>query len=316
MSAPSEVKINGVFGVTAEVYLEANSSVVPAGEQIDASVLLLDPDDLIIDSHNQSWNGFGTGTNGNLINSDVFKNMLFQIPWSQSSKWDENATWKLVLKVNTQSVEASLANNQVEHLLKVQMPDLEVSINSFTATDPISGQQTQDYVPNTNYTISGTVTNIGNAPTQPNVFMEVRAELVPVSGEANDEGNPVDQQSILFPSNNFESTYIAPDGAWTFEISDIFLPANASGNYRLRVTVNPQNIEGGPVLKEESYTNNTARSSNFLIDTSTSGGDSASNANLAFVENSYSGERGTFRGLQPAYISFSIRNSGNRPVSE
>ena len=36
---------------------------------------------------------------------------------------------------------------------------------------------------------------------------------------------------------------------------------------------------------------------------------------LEFVPNSYNGEKGTFRGLDPAFISFAIRNNGTRPVA-
>ena len=36
---------------------------------------------------------------------------------------------------------------------------------------------------------------------------------------------------------------------------------------------------------------------------------------LKYIEGSYSGEQGTFRGLDPVYLSFAIRNSGNRPVA-
>ena len=36
---------------------------------------------------------------------------------------------------------------------------------------------------------------------------------------------------------------------------------------------------------------------------------------LEYVDESYAGERGTFRGLEPAFISFAVRNGGNRPVA-
>ena len=36
---------------------------------------------------------------------------------------------------------------------------------------------------------------------------------------------------------------------------------------------------------------------------------------MEFVPNSYNGEKGTFRGLDPAFISFAIRNNGTRPVA-
>ena len=38
-------------------------------------------------------------------------------------------------------------------------------------------------------------------------------------------------------------------------------------------------------------------------------------SDLRYVTGSYSGEKGSFRGLEPVYLSFAIRNSGNRPVA-
>ena len=48
---PSEVKINQVFGVQAEVYLDSNTSTVPAGEVVTAEVTLVDPSGIVIQTH-------------------------------------------------------------------------------------------------------------------------------------------------------------------------------------------------------------------------------------------------------------------------
>ena len=60
---PSTVKINGIFGVSAQVYLEANSSTIP-GEWVEAKIELTDPDGIILDSYVQVWDGFDSATDG------------------------------------------------------------------------------------------------------------------------------------------------------------------------------------------------------------------------------------------------------------
>ena len=60
---PSVLNINSVqvgsyFSIQGAVSLDVNSSTVPAGETIVATIQFIDPDGLIIDSHTQTWNGF------------------------------------------------------------------------------------------------------------------------------------------------------------------------------------------------------------------------------------------------------------------
>ena len=151
---PSPVKINGIFGVSARVFLEVNSTTIPAGETIRATARLLDPDGLPVDTVTQTWSGFNFQTNGTMTNS-VQNNdlMLFQIPWSQATKWTANAQWKMVLHVTATSAEINLDNNLIEQPLTVVLPDLSASITSVTAVDPLTGQETTNYVPNTNYKV-------------------------------------------------------------------------------------------------------------------------------------------------------------------
>jgi hypothetical protein len=305
LSVPDSVKINGIFGLVAEVYLDPNSTDLPAGETVEATVNLLDPDGIIIDSAAKTWNGFNSQTNGALL--EPTNNILFQIPWSQGTKWSPTARWTLSLNLSVSSVESSVENNVVTKELIVEMPNLVLEIDSVTATDPISGQESLEFVPNTNYTVMGSVTNTGNVMTQPGVFMEVVAELVRSGG-----GLPIDSESVLFPPNYLETNYLPADGVWNFTISNLFMPPDASGDYIIRVRVNPQDIDAGPVMQEESFADNNSSSALISINSASQADTSA--AELSFVEGSYVGEQGNFRGLEPIFISFAVRNVGKSPV--
>ena len=81
---PAEVKINQVFSVQAEVYLDSNTTTVPAGETVTAEVTLVDPDGFIIQSVTQTWSGFNEDTAGTIANESG--QLLLQVPWSQASK--------------------------------------------------------------------------------------------------------------------------------------------------------------------------------------------------------------------------------------
>ena len=104
---PPEVKINQVFGVQAEVYLDSNTTTIPAGETVTADVTLVDPDGIVIQSHTQNWNGFNEDTDGNIANQNG--QILLQVPWSQANKWTDTATWTVVLRVTATSVESDMA---------------------------------------------------------------------------------------------------------------------------------------------------------------------------------------------------------------
>ena len=331
---PSPVKINGIFGVSARVFLEVNSTTIPTGETIRATARLLDPDGLPVDTVTQTWSGFNFQTNGTMSNSVQYNDlMLFQIPWSQATKWTANAQWKMVLQVTATSAEINLDNNLVEQPLTVVLPDLSASITSVTAVDPLTGQETTNYVPNTNYKVKGTITNVGLAPTQPNVFLPVRAELRRLNavGEGQYElGTVVDSQEVLAPQIDVFN-FLAPDGSWDFEIDQLYLPPDEQGEFAIMVNVNPDDLPGGPIMQEQSFLNNFAISPSSeidqdgdgitdyfvppTIDISSASSETGNLAVLEYVDESYAGERGTFRGLEPAFISFAVRNGGNRPVA-
>ena len=81
-NAPATVKINGVFGLTARIFLDANSSNIPSSEIISVSVFLRDPNGIILDSHQQSWDGFSQGEMVQLLSketADAISNSLVSI---------------------------------------------------------------------------------------------------------------------------------------------------------------------------------------------------------------------------------------------
>ena len=328
---PAAVKINQVFGVQAEVYLDSNTTTIPAGETVTAEVTLVDPDGIIIQTHSQSWNGFNEDTDGAITNQTG--QLLLQVPWSQANKWTDTATWTVILRVTATSVESDMADNIAQQTFSVLMPDLDLSVSGVTATDPLTGLQTTNFVPNTNYSVAGTVTNIGEVMTQPSVHTSVVAQLRrldPVGEGQFALGEVIDEEAITFPDINDQLLYLMPNTSWPFTINNLFLPADATGQFIISVEVNPSVI-AGRIMTEQSYTNNfrvfpalpidsdgdgiTDSYQGNGIDVSPGDENATSFPDLEYVENSYNGEKGNFRGLDPAFISFAIRNNGTRPVA-
>ena len=228
---PAEVKINQVFSVQAEVYLDSNTTTVPAGETVTAEVTLVDPDGFIIQPHIQTWNGFNEDTDGKIANESG--QLLLQVPWSQASKWSETALWKIVLRLTASSVESDLGDNLAEHSFSIKLPDLDISISNVTSTDPLTGAETTNFVPNTNYTVSGTVTNTGEVMTQPSVRTAVVAQLRRLDPLAEGQyglGAVMDEQAIVFPSADDPLLYLPPNASSEFTIGNLFLPADATGS--------------------------------------------------------------------------------------
>ena len=176
---PPDIKINGAFAVQAEVFLDANSSDIPNGETTLARIELLDPNGITIDSYQQVFNGFTSNSRIPLSNdARIPGKVLFQIPWSQAKNWNEGAEWRILIHVSAPSVDTDLSNNTIVRNFTIVVPDLVPTINSISAVDPITGDQTVDYVPNTNYQVSGTITNIGQVSTQPGVYVPVQARIL------------------------------------------------------------------------------------------------------------------------------------------
>ena len=316
---PSPITINGVFGVSAEIYLEANSSIIPEGEQVKAKITLTDPSGVVIDSYAQVWDGFEPGEDGVIeenylgdapVNNDV---VLFNIPWSQIDKWSAGANWTVSLRVEAPSVETNMTNNFASQSLQVIVPDLVLSQSSLflDAVNPITGNYENSYIPNTNFRIRGIVENQSDARTQAYVHAAVVAQLRKRSGSYI--GEVLDEQIVLLGDSD-SSGVIGPNGSRSFTIDELMMPEDAEGEYTVTVRVNPQDVPGGPVMKEQSFANNDGNVS-FVVESGDDQQNQSGLARLVYVENSYSGEKGSFRGLDPTFVSFALRNVGTAPVS-
>ena len=208
-------------------------------------------------------------------------------------------------------------------------------VNEITATDPVNGQQTTNYVPNTNYSVTGVISNVGEVITQPSVHVSVVAQLRKLNeiglGQY-DLGEVVDEEAMVFPPVDDPLLYLPAGASAEFTINNLYLPADAIGEYVVVVEVNPSDIVGGRIMFEQDYSNNIDIHPATPVDSDGDGQldyysppyidvrpnetNATSAPNLEFVANSYKGESGTFRGLEPAFISFAVRNNGTRPVTE
>ena len=147
--------------------------------------------------------------------------------------------------------------------------------------------------------------------TQAGVYAPVVAQLRKRSGDFFRE--ILDEQIILLPDSS-EHTYIAPDQSMNFTIENLMMPADASGEYVVTLNVNPRNILGGAVMVEQSFANNEGNFT-FSIQADANQSNDDGVARIEFVENSFSGESGDFRGLDPIFLSFAVRNRGDAPVA-
>ena len=164
-------------------------------ESISVSIVLRDPNGIILDTHTQSWSG--------LIRPQMALKILtrsdaFPIAWDQSINWTDAARWTLSAELTTSSIDENTNNDTATIAFGLDVPDLQVSAETVGAVEPLSGEESDNFVPITNYTVSGTITNYGNVPTQPGIYIPVTAQLIRV-GENGDSQGVMDEETILLP---------------------------------------------------------------------------------------------------------------------
>lgn len=340
IGAPDRVGIGEAFAIQAEVFhVDANSSAV-VGEDVTATVQLIDPYGITISTHVQSWSGLPVGSEP-LDNDPLSPNqVIFQMPWTEASKHyigpdrqqytpDDN-NWTITLQVSSPSLESNTANNLVRHWIYLEVPDLTMGALTPAARDPISGQievlqqndsansftQTNHYLakPNTQLRISGSLSNIGSVMTQPNVRFPVEARIF--QGALTDSDNPsnpspignyysLDTEVVVLPaSDGSTETSVLPGEPVNFIIPNLMLPSDANGTYTIQVLADQRDN----LVPESNDTGNNH--STIWVDVERDTG----NYDLKVVDGSFYGESGTFRGLDPVRIGFVIRNEGDRAI--
>ncbi|MFL2927325.1 MAG: TolB family protein [Opitutales bacterium] len=303
---PTQVPVGSVFAITGQVFVEANATGVTAGQTVVATAEFKDPDGLLIGSHTQTWNGFPDGPS--TLDNDLTgaRQVLFTIPWSQAQKWQaldgNKSQWSVTLRLDGVTGEVSLATNQQTHFFEVIIPDLEVRDNPVvSATDLTTGNLSNVFLPNTEVTVQGVVENIGGVTTQEGVLFPLIARLL------NANGTVMDEEMIVLPNNG--NTRMLAGDVINFTIPNLHVPPNAAANetFTVEVIVDPTDLATGQHLVfETDDTTNNRKQVNFTI--------SAPSPILTVDPDSFEGDTGTFRGLAPVRLSFSVRNTGTVSV--
>ena len=292
---PTEVRIGSTFALTALVQFDAGgNTAVPTGEVITAVIQLKSPSGLVLASHTQNWNGFST-TQYLSNRTDNIDQVLFQVPWSEAQKWNSSALWTVTARVWGAASEVDVLDNYYEHNVSLIIPNLEV-------TGVNINQDPAGLIPGSELDLNVTVQNTSQVRTQEGVFFPLVVRLL------NNDGSEVDRETLILPD---------PDGGITpsleqgqeiiLDVKNLRLPPDAQGSYTIEAEVDPPNLFQGQIVYESDETDNVQDSSAINVN--------SGNVDLKIMEDSFSGELGTFRGLDPVRLSFAVRNEGTRSIS-
>ena len=302
---PTQVPVGSVFAITGQVFVEANATGVTAGQTVVATAEFKDPDGLLIGSHTETWNGFPNGPSTLDNDPTGVRQVLFTIPWSQSQKWQaldgNKSQWSVTLRLDGVTGEVSLATNQQTHFFEVIIPDLEVRDSLVvSATDLTTGNLSNVFLPNSEVTVQGAVENIGGVTTQEGIFFPLVARLL------NANGTVMDQEMLVLPNNG--NTRLLAGDVINFTIPNLHIPNNAAGTYNVEVIVDPTDLPTGQHLVfETDDTTNNRKQATFSIN--------AVDQTLSIDPDSFVGDTGTFRGLDPVRLSFAVRNTSTVAVA-
>ena len=294
---PAEVLVGSAFAITGRVFhVDANSTDVPSGETVIATVELKDPDGQIISTHIQTWDGFTPATpNPELDNDNVTtaRQVIFSIPWSQAQKWTETALWSVTIRVQGAALENNPTNNQATHTFSLVIPNLQVtSLNT----------QFSDYLPGSDIYPTVVVRNDSAVRTQEGVFFPLVVRLL-------ENGTIVDEESVILPFASGGLTPVLEAESDTGEITmpPLRLPDNANPNstWSVEAVVDPSFETIGHII-HETIEDGEGSDNRMEIPLFVDPGE----VTLSVDQDSFYGDTGTFRGLDPVRISFSIRHTG------
>ena len=288
---PDPVNVGAYLGIVAQISLDVNgTTAVPAGEVVTASLQLRSPDGIVLATHTETWNGFPeTGRSNTLDNDPSGTNqVLFQVPWSEAQKWTANAQWQLIATVQGAAAEVDLSDNTVTHSFNLVIPNLQVTTLSTPAAS---------YLPGADITAVATIRNDGQVRTQEGVFFPVVARLLR-------NGVTIDSETIILPTPDAGVTpSMEADQEEVVQINNLRLPDDASDTdtYSIEVEVDPGSLFQGHIVHENDENDNT-NSIDITINPGT--------VNLVVDPDSFKGNFGTFRGLEPVRLAFAVRNQG------
>ena len=308
----SDIRVGQYFAVTGRIQI-TNGFSVPSGQTVIATVELVAPDGLRVgDPHIQTWNGFNPRSDrGTLSNDGSRDRVLFQIPWSQAQKATNG--WQVRARVEGAGLETDLTDNAVEtNTFSMILPDLKI-----TALNLFTDNRDNLFLSNGTITASGVVSNDGDARTQEGILFPLVARLSRFDG-VQPVGPVLDSETIIIPSPNAGSfPYIEEKDNLQFSIPNLQIPKEARPGeaFVLTVTVDPRNLSFGDIIHEtqDNHPNPPVNGNDqaFHIDFTIS---QTATAVIQINANSFQGDTGSFRGLDPIRIAFSARNVGLMPI--
>ncbi|MEC8243866.1 MAG: hypothetical protein VX038_03390 [Verrucomicrobiota bacterium] len=327
---PTRVAIGEAFAIQAEVFHANGASLPVVGETITATIDLIDPNGIVISTYVQSSNGFPNPAPAAIAELDNdstgARQVIFQLPWTEAGKinygpdltpfTNDDSNWSVAVRVTSPSLETNVANNSITHSLFVDAPDLRLDPEpQLRAKHPQTGQLTTNLFPDSRIEISGTISNIGNAMTQPGARFTVEARLFEGSITSNgfiSKFLALDYERVILPaSDGVNPPTILAGNSVPFTISNLRLPADAEGNFTIQVIADVPDQDNvypppGNVVEELEEFDNNHQIITFTVNSGT--------PDLQINPNSFQGDIGTFNGLDPIRIAFAIRNEGTGAV--
>lgn len=345
--APASAKVGSTIAVQVMVS-EIGGAAVPAGESIVLTVSLLDPfgaiavkTDGTLVQHIETFSGFAAlsqrfANNDNPNTGQV----LLQIPWNESSKWSsgvdnipytndagEADDWTIVATIQGTTQETNLINNTVSQAMRLSIPNLTIS----------EVQLLGSFQPGTDVNVIATIRNDSDVRTQEGIFFGVTAgltyvppeQIIVIPGQVNTlqltdfptvetAAQLEDFEMVILPKiknpndildNNSEAgfAYIDANDEVTVNFPPLRIPIDADGNMAVVLSLDGSR----PDVIHETIDRYDLRDDNRhfeLFNVVTPLGD------LVVDEDSFKGDTGLFNGLDPARISFSVRNNSIRPL--
>ncbi|MEC7542523.1 MAG: Ig-like domain-containing protein, partial [Verrucomicrobiota bacterium] len=296
---PAEVSVGSSFAITAQLSLDVNgTTAVPSGEVVTAILQLKSPDGLILATHTETWNGFPEAGRSNVLDNDPRPEdqVIFQIPWSEAQKWTANAQWSITASVGGAAAENDLSDNEVIHTFNLRIPNLEVTNLQTSGT----------YRPGSQVTANVTVENTGQVRTQEGVFFPLVVRLLDASDAV------LDQETVILPSPDLGLTpSLEPNQAEELTINNLRIPEDATV-VTVQAVVDPTFAFQGHIVHETVEDSDLVATDNRQEVTLDIG---LGNAQLQVDPDSFDGDMGTFRGLDPARLSFTVRNEGTAAIA-
>ena len=277
------VQLGAPFSISGTITNDVNGTAIPAGTQINYSIILSDPNGIELDKYDGIHStGLGLGDNFAIDNN------IFTLSWSEGNKWaDSNTTWEISIQVSSPGASFVTQPTNRDNFT-LDLADLVVN-----TSDPIAPNTAR---PGEYIDITGSILNSSlTAQAEPAKFFRIDATI---PGQS--------RISTVFPTQELVASRpqwpIQANTALDFNISNVFIPTSIVGDdINVTITIDPV----GNVF--ESDVTNNSFSHNITIDRGQA--EATFRAEIDFDSSQ------TLHGLDPVRFRVIFKNTGNGTVS-